>query len=68
MIPLYKAGLEVSAKIVKGAVEAAPDVVEQFEAASSDGTRIPYFVVHRRDIRLAGDLRVHSAEKKKEVR
>ena len=30
--------------------DASRDVVEQFEAASSDGTKIPYFVVHRRDI------------------
>ena len=30
------------------------DVVEQREASSSDGTRIPYFVVHRKDIKLNG--------------
>jgi prolyl oligopeptidase len=30
-------------------------VAEQFEATSSDGTRIPYFVVHRRDIKLDGN-------------
>lgn len=29
-------------------------VVEQFEATSRDGTRVPYFVVHRRDIPLDG--------------
>lgn len=29
-------------------------VVEQFEARSKDGTMVPYFVVHRRDIRLDG--------------
>jgi prolyl oligopeptidase len=29
-------------------------VVEQFEAPSSDGTRIPYFVVHRQDVPLDG--------------
>ena len=34
--------------------DASRDVVEQFEAASSDGTRIPYFVVHRRDIAYDG--------------
>jgi prolyl oligopeptidase len=28
--------------------DASLDVVEQFEAASSDGTKIPYFVVHRK--------------------
>ena len=29
-------------------------VAEQFEATSSDGTKIPYFLVHRKDIRLDG--------------
>ena len=42
-------------------VRALPDrfdasrmVVEQFEAVSSDGVRIPYFVTHRRDMPLDG--------------
>jgi len=35
--------------------DAAGLVVEQFEAASRDGTRIPYFVVRRRDAPLNGD-------------
>jgi prolyl oligopeptidase len=30
-------------------------VAEQYEAVSSDGVRIPYFLVHRRDIRLDGN-------------
>ena len=30
-------------------------VVDQREATSSDGTRIPYFVVHRRDLKLDGN-------------
>jgi prolyl oligopeptidase len=30
-------------------------VVEQREATSTDGTRIPYFLVHRRDIKLDGN-------------
>jgi prolyl oligopeptidase len=30
-------------------------VAEQFEATSSDGTKIPYFLVHRRDIALNGN-------------
>jgi prolyl oligopeptidase len=34
--------------------DASNDVVEQFEATSSDGTRIPYFVVHRKDLQLDG--------------
>ncbi|CAN5264561.1 prolyl oligopeptidase family protein [soil metagenome] len=29
-------------------------VTEQFEATSKDGTKVPYFVVHRRDIKLDG--------------
>ncbi|MEQ1756140.1 MAG: prolyl oligopeptidase family serine peptidase [Micropepsaceae bacterium] len=28
--------------------------VDQFEAASTDGTKIPYFIVHRKDIKLDG--------------
>jgi prolyl oligopeptidase len=34
--------------------DASRDVVEQFEAASSDGTQIPYFVVRRKDAELDG--------------
>ncbi len=34
--------------------DASKDVVEQFEAASNDGTKIPYFVVHPKDMRLDG--------------
>lgn len=34
--------------------DASGNVVEQFEATSSDGTRIPYFVVHRKDAPLDG--------------
>ena len=34
--------------------DASRDVVEQFAATSSDGTRIPYFVVHRRDLKFDG--------------
>ena len=34
--------------------EASQDVVEQLEATSTDGTKIPYFVVHRKDIKLDG--------------
>jgi prolyl oligopeptidase len=30
-------------------------VAEQFEATSRDGTRVPYFVVHRRDMALNGE-------------
>ncbi|HTY49992.1 MAG TPA: prolyl oligopeptidase family serine peptidase [Steroidobacteraceae bacterium] len=34
--------------------DASNEVVEQFEAASSDGTRIPYFVVHPRGMKHDG--------------
>ncbi len=34
--------------------DASRDVVEQFEATSSDGTKIPYFIVHRGDMPADG--------------
>src|SRR4051812_5070718 len=34
--------------------DASKDVVEQFQATSSDGTRIPYFVVHPKAMTLDG--------------
>jgi prolyl oligopeptidase len=42
------------AKSLPAKFDAATDVVEQREAISSDGTRIPYFLVHRRDLRYDG--------------
>ena len=53
---LYLLG-EGSLKLVKSLpakFDASNDVVEQLEATSSDGTRIPYFVVHRKDIKYDG--------------
>jgi prolyl oligopeptidase len=41
-------------KTLPAKFDASRDVVEQFETASSDGTRIPYFVVHRKDAPLDG--------------
>ncbi len=35
--------------------DASPYVTEQFEAISRDGVRVPYFVLHRRDMPLNGD-------------
>ncbi|HEX3429843.1 MAG TPA: prolyl oligopeptidase family serine peptidase [Rhizomicrobium sp.] len=35
--------------------DASRDVVEQFEATSTDGTKIPYFVVHPKDMKLDGN-------------
>ncbi|MGA2565128.1 MAG: prolyl oligopeptidase family serine peptidase, partial [Steroidobacteraceae bacterium] len=34
--------------------DAAPFVVEQWQVTSKDGTRIPYFIVHRKDMILNG--------------
>lgn len=34
--------------------DAAPYVTEQFETTSADGTRVPYFVVRRRDMEMNG--------------
>ncbi len=34
--------------------DASGDVVEQLEATSKDGTKAPYFVVHRKDMRYDG--------------
>ena len=34
--------------------DASNDVVEQFEATSTDGTKVPYFVVHKKGIALDG--------------
>lgn len=34
--------------------DASPYVTEQFEAVSRDGTRVPYFILHRRDMQLNG--------------
>ncbi len=41
-------------KALPAKFDAANHVVEQFEAVSTDGTRIPYFIVHRKDIALDG--------------
>ncbi len=43
------------AKSLAAKFDASGDVVEQREAISTDGTRIPYFVVHRKDITLDGN-------------
>jgi len=45
--------LEV-AKTLPAKFDAGPLAVEQLEATSSDGTGIPYFVVHRKDIAYDG--------------
>jgi prolyl oligopeptidase len=42
------------AKSQKPQFDASGFVVEQLEATSKDGTRVPYFVVHRKDMRYDG--------------
>ena len=39
------------AKSQKPQFDASADTVEQLEATSKDGTKVPYFVVHRKDMR-----------------
>jgi prolyl oligopeptidase len=41
-------------KTLPAKFDASGDVVEQREATSTDGTKIPYFVVHRKDIKYDG--------------
>ena len=43
------------AKAQKPLFDASHDVVEQLEATSKDGTRIPYFVVHPKDMKYDGN-------------
>ena len=47
-------GALATVKTLPPRFDASHHVVEQFEAMSSDGTRIPYFVVHRIDMKLDG--------------
>jgi prolyl oligopeptidase len=41
-------------RVAPARFDASRDVVEQFEATSSDGTKIPYFVVRPRDLVMDG--------------
>jgi prolyl oligopeptidase len=41
-------------KALEPKFDASRDVVHQFEAVSTDGARIPYFVIHRSDMPLDG--------------
>jgi prolyl oligopeptidase len=47
-------GMASVVKQLPSRFDASRDVVEQFWATSTDGTKIPYFVVHRKDIKLDG--------------
>ncbi len=42
------------AKTLPSEFDASKDIVEQLEATSTDGTKVPYFVVHRKDIKYDG--------------
>ena len=44
----------VLVKSLPAKFDASRDVAEQFEATSTDGTKIPYFVVHPKDMKLDG--------------
>jgi len=48
------AAAPVPVKALPAKFDAARLVVEQYEATSSDGTKVPYFAVHRRDVKLDG--------------
>jgi prolyl oligopeptidase len=47
-------GTAVSLKALPAQFDASRDTVEQLEATSKDGTRIPYFVVHARGMKPDG--------------
>ena len=44
----------VAVKALPALFDASGLVTEQFEAKSKDGTRIPYFIVHRQDVTMDG--------------
>jgi prolyl oligopeptidase len=41
-------------KTLPAQFDASKDIVEQLEATSKDGTKVPYFVVHRKEMRYDG--------------
>ncbi len=47
-------GTASSLKALPAQFDASRDTVEQFEATSKDGTKVPYFVVHPRAMKLDG--------------
>ncbi len=48
------AGTLQEAKTLKPQFDASRDVVEQLETVSKDGTKVPYFIVHRKDMKYDG--------------
>lgn len=55
---LYRAdavtGAVAAVKSLPARFDASKHVVQQFEATSTDGTKVPYFIVHRKDMPLDG--------------
>ena len=49
-----RATTATSVKTMGAKFDASRDTVEQLEASSTDGTKIPYFVVHRKTMKLDG--------------
>jgi len=47
-------GTATSVKSISPKFDASRDTVEQLEATSKDGTKIPYFIVHPRTLKLDG--------------
>jgi prolyl oligopeptidase len=47
-------GVAAKVKQLPAQFDASKDVVDQHWAVSTDGTKIPYFVVHRKDMKLDG--------------
>jgi prolyl oligopeptidase len=50
-----KTGALTKVKQLPAKFDASRDVVEQYEAVSTDGTKIPYFIVHPADMKLDGN-------------
>ena len=47
-------GASKTVKSLPPKFDASHDVVEQFEATSKDGTHVPYFIVHPKDMKMDG--------------
>jgi prolyl oligopeptidase len=54
MLTDVHSGTLAQVKALPAKFDASRDVVEQFEATSNDGTRIPYFIVHPADMKADG--------------
>jgi len=58
--PTPASGASVVVKTIPARFDAARDTVDQFEATSNDGTKIPYFVVHPKTMALRWEQPDHS--------